>query len=93
MGNLLFLAGLMLMIGLRSTFLFFFQLQKWKGSALFFGGFALIMIGWPVFGVLLELGGGFFLFGGFIPTLIQFAKSIPIIGPIFSSVSTKHSYY
>ncbi|KAL0477426.1 vesicle transport protein GOT1A [Acrasis kona] len=91
MGNILFLLGLMLMIGVKSTIMFFFQKQKWKGTGLFFSGFSLIMMGWAMFGVILEIAGGFFLFGGFIPTLLNFARNIPIIGSLIGGVAGKEA--
>jgi len=48
MGNILFLGGVLFIIGARKTFRFFFQARKAKGTACFIGGIALVLIGWPV---------------------------------------------
>ena len=48
MGNILFLSGVLFIIGARKTFRFFFQARKAKGTACFMGGIALVLIGWPV---------------------------------------------
>ncbi|CAF0857450.1 unnamed protein product [Adineta ricciae] len=81
-GNILFLAGLSLIIGFERTFRFFFQRYKLKSTALFFGGILLVLIGWPVIGMLIECYGFFLLFGGFIPIVINFLRRLPIIGSI-----------
>ncbi|XP_023422965.1 vesicle transport protein GOT1A isoform X8 [Cavia porcellus] len=67
-GNLLFLTGLSFIIGLRRTFSFFFQRHKLKGTSFFLGGVAIVLLRWPLLGMLLETYGFFSLFncsGGF----------------------------
>ncbi len=61
--QILFLAGLSMIIGFERTFRFFFQRYKLKSTALFFGGIALVLIGWPVTGMIIEIYGFFLLFG------------------------------
>jgi hypothetical protein len=61
--KILFLAGLSMMIGFERTFRFFFQRQKVKATALFFGGIACVLVGWPLIGMLVESYGFFLLFG------------------------------
>ncbi|XP_038206068.1 vesicle transport protein GOT1A isoform X2 [Arvicola amphibius] len=56
-GNLLFLTGLSLIIGLRRTFSFFFQRHKLKGTTFFLGGVAIVLLRWPLLGMLLEAYG------------------------------------
>ncbi|KAJ0057666.1 hypothetical protein NL108_011596, partial [Boleophthalmus pectinirostris] len=58
----LFVVGLAFVIGLERTFRFFFQRHKLKASSLFLGGVLIVLIGWPIIGVLLELYGFFLLF-------------------------------
>jgi len=83
-GNLLFLVGLCLIIGLERTMKFFFQKQKLKGSAFFLGGIVIVLIGWPLIGILIEVYGFISLFGGFIPVAISFIRRIPGVGVILS---------
>ncbi|KAI3838069.1 hypothetical protein MKW98_009020 [Papaver atlanticum] len=83
MGNILFLSGLMLTIGLKSTMQFFMKRQNYKGTISFGIGFFLVLIGWPLMGMILEAYGFIVLFSGFWPTLAVFLQRIPILGWIF----------
>merc|ERR1711929_54086 len=64
-GNILFLSGLAFVIGLERTFRFFFQWHKVKGSAAFLGGIFIVLLGWPIIGMCVELYGFVVLFSGF----------------------------
>ncbi|KAI9760131.1 MAG: profilin, required for normal timing of actin polymerization in response to thermal stress [Chaenotheca gracillima] len=81
MGNILFVLGLTLIIGLQKTLIFFARRQKLKGTAAFAGGNILILLRWPLIGFLIELYGIFVLFGDFLGTIAGFARNVPIIGP------------
>eukprot|EP00045_Choanoeca_perplexa_P003407 m.30983 g.30983 ORF g.30983 m.30983 type:complete len:141 (-) comp12023_c0_seq2:2-424(-) len=85
MGNILFLCGLALIIGLANTFNFFFQFtpSKMKGSSFFFSGILMVLWISPFLGMLLELVGLYYLFGAFLPTIINFLRTIPGINVIF----------
>jgi len=60
--QILFITGLTFVIGLERTFRFFFQKHKVKGTAFFFGGIFVVLIGWPFVGMLVEMYGFFLLF-------------------------------
>lgn len=60
--QILFISGLALVIGLERTFRFFFQKHKLKGSALFLGGVMVVLLGWPVVGMVVEMYGFILLF-------------------------------
>ncbi|KMT04152.1 hypothetical protein BVRB_8g186010 [Beta vulgaris subsp. vulgaris] len=83
MGNILFLSGVALTIGLTSTLQFFMKPQNYKGTISFGAGFVLVVIGWPIVGMILESYGFLVLFSGFWPTLSVFAQRIPVLGWIF----------
>ena len=60
--QILFMAGIVFIIGPQRTDQFFFQAHKLKGTAFFLGGILIVLIGWPIIGMLVELYGAFLLF-------------------------------
>lgn len=89
--QILFLIGLVLIIGVQRTFAFFARRQKWKGTAAFTVGILLILIRWPICGFLVELYGIFVLFGDFFATIASFAGNIPFVGPYIQAALQKIS--
>ncbi|XP_023329767.1 vesicle transport protein GOT1B-like isoform X5 [Eurytemora carolleeae] len=83
-GNVLFLSGLACVIGLERTFRFFFQWHKAKGSSAFFGGIFIVLFGYPLIGMLVELYGFVVLFSGFFPVAINFLRRVPVLGTILN---------
>lgn len=83
-GNILFITGICLIIGLERTIKFFFGPLKLKGSLFFFGGVIIVLIGWPLIGMLVEIYGFIALFGGFLPVVVNFLKRIPFLGTLLS---------
>nr|TKS08381.1 Got1-like family protein [Populus alba] len=83
MGNILFISGVSLTIGPKSTMQFFMKRQNFKGTISFGAGFFFVVIGWPVIGMILESYGFIVLFSGFWPTLAVFIQKIPILGWVF----------
>ncbi|KAJ7999509.1 hypothetical protein DPEC_G00195160 [Dallia pectoralis] len=75
-GNVLFLAGLGFIIGLRRTAGFFFQRQKLRGSTFFLGGVALVLFRWPIIGMFVESYGFVLLFRSFFPVVFGFLSSL-----------------
>ncbi len=62
-GQLLFLTGGALVIGLKKTGAFFFQRRKLRGTIPFAVGMVLVLIGWAKIGILIEAFGFVNLFG------------------------------
>jgi hypothetical protein len=61
---MLFLAGITLIIGPQKTFYFFARKNKIRGSVCFIGGiFIVIVLKWPVIGMIVETFGFLNLFG------------------------------
>ncbi|KAK9273602.1 hypothetical protein L1049_018412 [Liquidambar formosana] len=82
-GNILFLSGVTLTIGLKSTIQFFMKRQNLKGTISLGSGFFLVLIGWPMMGMILEAYGSIVVFSGFWPTIAIFVQRIPILGWVF----------
>ncbi|ODN04549.1 Vesicle transport protein GOT1A [Orchesella cincta] len=83
-GNCLFLSGIAFIVGINRTWRFFFQREKLRASLFFFGGIFIVLLGWPIVGMLVELYGFFLLFKGFFPFVIEFLRRIPGVGLILS---------
>uniref|UniRef100_A0A182QSZ0 Vesicle transport protein GOT1B n=2 Tax=Neomyzomyia TaxID=44536 RepID=A0A182QSZ0_9DIPT len=83
-GNILFVCGLACVIGLERTFRFFFQKHKVKASICFFGGIAIVLLGYPLIGMLIEMYGFILLFSGFFPVAINFLRRVPVLGNILN---------
>ncbi|KAF9168424.1 Golgi Transport [Actinomortierella ambigua] len=84
-GNILFLAGLTLVIGTQKTIFFFTRRQKRRGTICFFVGILLIFFKWPFIGMFIEFFGFINLFGDFFPVVIGFLRRLPVIGNILSA--------
>ncbi|CCE61621.1 hypothetical protein TPHA_0A05470 [Tetrapisispora phaffii CBS 4417] len=84
LGNILFLAGIYLIIGPAKTYVFFSKPTKRRGSVLFLFGIFLILVKWTFIGFVIELLGIMGLFGDFFGIIVQFLRSLPVIGPILS---------
>mmetsp|Transcript_6500 Transcript_6500/g.13011 ORF Transcript_6500/g.13011 Transcript_6500/m.13011 type:complete len:115 (-) Transcript_6500:1290-1634(-) len=63
MGNVLFLSGVTLVIGAPRAVRFFFQRKRARGSALFFSGIAMVLVGYAKIGIVIEAFGFVNLFG------------------------------
>lgn len=84
LGNILFLSGITLLIGFRKTILFFRRRNKWRGTICFLGGIILVLLKYPIIGMLIELFGIINLFGNFFPVVLTIVKQLPIIGNILN---------
>jgi hypothetical protein len=84
LGNLLFVAGTITLIGLSKCFRYFTDPSKLRGTICFIVGVVLVVFKWPVFGMILELFGIANLFGNFFPIIVSFLRKFPCIGPLLS---------
>ncbi|XP_019172525.1 PREDICTED: vesicle transport protein GOT1 isoform X1 [Ipomoea nil] len=80
LGNILWLAGVSLLLGWRSTLQIFTNRMNYKGSASILLGIFLIFVRWPILGIIMEIYGCIVLFGGFWPSVKVFLYQIPVIG-------------
>ncbi|KAJ1999162.1 Golgi Transport [Coemansia thaxteri] len=83
-GNILFLAGVSMIIGFQKALYFFTRRDKLRGSVAFFAGFFLVLVKWSILGILLEAFGFLNLFGDFFPIAINFLRRLPMIGRFLS---------
>ncbi|KIS65827.1 uncharacterized protein UMAG_12038 [Mycosarcoma maydis] len=84
LGNVLFTAGIALLIGPQKTFYFFARKQKIRGTICFFAGMLLVFCKWAVIGMLVEAFGFLNLFGDFFPVILNFLRQLPVIGNVLS---------
>lgn len=70
LGNLLMIAGVPMTIGPGRTAGFFLQPQKARATGFLVFGIFLVFIGWPIFGMALEVFGIMNLFGNMLPFAI-----------------------
>lgn len=81
-GNILFVIGVVLIIGPTRAIYFFARPAKIKPTLFFFGGIMLILLKRSFIGFIVESVGILFLFGDFFGTIVLFLRSFPVIGPI-----------
>jgi hypothetical protein len=68
--------GVVALIGLKSTIMFFTKKSKLQGSVFYFLGFLMIIIGWYMFtflGFIAQMYGLFLLFRQFLSTILVYA--------------------
>ncbi|ODV67948.1 hypothetical protein HYPBUDRAFT_106776 [Hyphopichia burtonii NRRL Y-1933] len=85
LGNILFVTGLILIIGPQRTVTFFTRPTKVRGTICFCMGILLILMRRTFIGFIIESFGILGLFGDFFGTIIQFLRSIPYIGDVLSN--------
>lgn len=83
LGDLLFLTGLIMTIGFSRTVRFFSRRDRLRGIVAFFFGLFLVMIRWPVIGMICQVYGLIYLFGQFFPIAAESMKDTPVIGSFF----------
>lgn len=83
-GNVLFIIGIVLIIGVRKTVYFFARPQKARGSLCFCVGILLILFRHSFIGFGVECVGILQLFGDFFGVIITFLRSLPVVGPLLS---------
>ena len=82
LGDILFLTGLTLTIGVSRTIRFFSRPDRMQGIVAFFGGVFLVLMRWPMFGMIFQLYGLVYLFGQFFPIAAQSMRDTPVIGEV-----------
>jgi Got1/Sft2-like family len=89
MGNLLIIAGVPMTIGPGRTAGFFLQPKKARATGFLVFGIFLVFIGWPIFGIALEIFGLLNLFGNMLPLAYTMLKQMPIVGGLLPTKKKK----
>mmetsp|Transcript_35178 Transcript_35178/g.109015 ORF Transcript_35178/g.109015 Transcript_35178/m.109015 type:complete len:146 (-) Transcript_35178:45-482(-) len=88
LGNMLFLSGLVLTMGVSRTTRFFHKKARdcgVRGVACFFGGVALVVLfKRPLLGMCLEGFGFVNLFGNFFPIALSAMRTMPVLGDVLA---------
>jgi len=82
LGNMLFLVGLVVVMGPKRTAGFFFDRAKWRGTLCYFLGIVMVLHGYSFFGMAVLFFGALNLFGNFFPMLYAGLQGVPFVGPI-----------
>lgn len=64
---------------------FFTKKGKIQGSCVYFGGLALIVLGWAIIGSLLQIVGFFIIFRSFLPEFYDYLCRLPVVGSYLST--------
>ena len=92
LGDVLFIMGLTLTIGASRTARFFSRRDRIRGIAAFFGGVLLVLLRWPMFGMIAQIYGLVYLFGQFFPIAAASLKDAPVIGSLFRQPSVERFF-
>ncbi len=90
LGNLLFVAGIPLLIGPGRTIGYFLQPKKARATGCLGCGLFLVLVGHPVIGILLEIFGLMNLFGNMFPLVRMMAANLPVVGGLFGGSSSSN---
>lgn len=80
----MFLGGLSFMIGFDKVLNFFFIKEKTKATSAFLGGIVVVLLGFPIIGMIIEGYGFYILFREFLPMGIAFLRQIPVVNTALS---------
>ena len=85
--------GIIALIGPANTMTFFGKKSKIMGSAFYFTGVIMIILGWRFFvlgGFILQMWGIFLLFRSFLKTIFAYMQTLPVIGPLLRDTPMIH---
>jgi hypothetical protein len=90
MGNVLFLAGVIVILGVQSAIKFFLKPKNYKGSLFFVAGVVLVVWGWTLVGFGVELYGMWGLFAGVFPAMLTFLRTVPGLKTLLDMPAVKN---
>jgi hypothetical protein len=83
-GNLAFLFGLTMIIGFGKMRRWLLQRHKLRGTVFFLGGIVLVLTGWALIGLAIEIFGFVSLFGNPLPNVLAVLRHMPIVGTVLN---------
>lgn len=86
-GDVLFLSGIVFIMGLRRSLQFFNPMRpkaRVRGIVCFFLGVLLVLTRWGFLGMLVQLVGFVEMFGTFLPMVVSTLRGMPFLGPLLS---------
>ncbi|CEP00392.1 Vesicle transport protein [Plasmodiophora brassicae] len=81
LGNIMLIAGILTTMGVRRTGRYFWR--RPRGTVCFAGGIGVVLCGWPVIGIALELFGIVNLFGNMFPAMWAVFRTLPGVNQLF----------
>jgi len=86
MGNTLFLSGLCFILGIQGVMNLFMRRDRIRGTVCMGLGLAMVLFNrFTIIGMALEIFGFITLFANFLPTILAFAREMPIIGVLLQA--------
>lgn len=79
MSNILILFSIIVLMNPKGFYSFAIQRDKIQGTIAFFTGILLVFFKLPLPGIVCEVVGAYWLFGGFYPMLLTLLMKIPYI--------------
>mmetsp|Transcript_13944 Transcript_13944/g.20858 ORF Transcript_13944/g.20858 Transcript_13944/m.20858 type:complete len:204 (-) Transcript_13944:168-779(-) len=86
LGNILFIAGISMVIGPQRVGQFFFQPKRLQSTAIFMLGLFMVLTGRSKLGIIFEVLGLLNLFGNVLPLVLAMLKTLPVVGDIIRSL-------
>ena len=78
-------------IGPGRTTGYFLQPKKARATGCLMFGIFLVFVGWPIFGIALEVFGLLNLFGNMFPVLMVLLKQMPFVGTVLNGGDSSSS--
>jgi len=91
LGNVLTLAGVVFILGPSRTYSVF--AAQPIGAAVFVLGFGVLLTGWAVVGLVVEVAGFVSVFWNFFPAVYSFISMLPVVGPWVPKWGSKRKSY
>ena len=84
LGNILFICGLCILVGVSETFMFF--ARKIKGSLALIIGLIFIIIKWKLIGTICQIYGIYQFFKAYALQFLSYFEWVPLIGPYIAKM-------